>query len=157
MILSSSPSSSQSLFFCSDDCRQYAPWTSAYIVAGDNICSATIHDMPQNGFEPRQKRRENFLLQGRLSVLTLISVSVPHPCYRSSTRVKTHGHSAKSEGDRLQLNIHAPYVALIRCMAVLCTQKTRRNGSSFTWHQPCNNQIARFEYPLRWIYNQNTL
>ena len=27
----------------------------------------------------------NFLLQGQLSVLTLISVSVPPPCYRSST------------------------------------------------------------------------
>ena len=37
------------------------------------------------GFESPQERRENFLLQGRLSVLTLISVSVPPPCYRSST------------------------------------------------------------------------
>ena len=36
------------------------------------------------GFESLQERRENFLLQGRLSVLTLISVSVPPPCYRSS-------------------------------------------------------------------------
>ena len=36
-------------------------------------------------FESLQERRENFLLQGRLSVLTLISVSVPPPCYRSST------------------------------------------------------------------------
>ena len=31
------------------------------------------------------KQQENFLLQGRLSVLTFISVSVPPPCYRSST------------------------------------------------------------------------
>ena len=37
------------------------------------------------GFESRQERRENFLLQGHLSVLTVISVSVPPPCYRSST------------------------------------------------------------------------
>ena len=37
------------------------------------------------GFESRQERRKNFLLQGQLSVLTLISVSVPPPCYRSST------------------------------------------------------------------------
>ena len=29
------------------------------------------------GFESLQERRENFLLQGRISVLTLISVSVP--------------------------------------------------------------------------------
>ena len=34
------------------------------------------------GFESLLERRENFLLQGRLSVLTLISVSVPPPCYR---------------------------------------------------------------------------
>ena len=32
-----------------------------------------------------RERRENFILQGQLSVLTLISVSVPPPCYRSST------------------------------------------------------------------------
>ena len=37
------------------------------------------------GFESLQERRENFLLQGRLSVLTLISVSVPPPYYRGST------------------------------------------------------------------------
>ena len=37
------------------------------------------------GFESLLERRENFLLQGRLSVLTLISVSVPTPCYHSST------------------------------------------------------------------------
>ena len=37
------------------------------------------------GFESLLEWRENFLLQGRLSVLTLISVSVPPPCYHSST------------------------------------------------------------------------
>ena len=37
------------------------------------------------GFESLLERRENFLLQSRLSVLTLISVSVPPPCYHSST------------------------------------------------------------------------
>ena len=37
------------------------------------------------GFESLQEQRENVLLQGQLSVLTLISVSVPPPCYRSST------------------------------------------------------------------------
>ena len=37
------------------------------------------------GFESLLDRRENFLRQGQLSVLTLISVSVPPPCYRSST------------------------------------------------------------------------
>ena len=37
------------------------------------------------GFKSLQERRENFLLHGQLSVLILISVSVPPPCYRSST------------------------------------------------------------------------
>ena len=37
------------------------------------------------GFESLLERRENFLLQRRLSVLTLISVFVPPPCYHSST------------------------------------------------------------------------
>ena len=50
---------------------------------------------------------ENFLLQGQLSVLTLISISVPPLCYR---HVKDPGHSAKSAGGRLQLNTHTPYV-----------------------------------------------
>ena len=33
----------------------------------------------------QHEQRENFLLQNQLSALTLISVSVPPPCYRSST------------------------------------------------------------------------
>ena len=37
-----------------------------------------------HGFESLQERQENFLLQGWLSVLTLISVSVLLPCYCSS-------------------------------------------------------------------------
>ena len=36
-------------------------------------------------FKSLQEQQENFLLQGRLSVLTLILVSSPPPCYRSST------------------------------------------------------------------------
>ena len=39
---------------------------------------------PEEGVENIRQRRENVLLQGQLSVLTLISVSVP-PQYRSST------------------------------------------------------------------------
>ena len=37
-----------------------------------------------SGFRSLLERRENFLLQGQLSVLTLISVSVPPPCYHNS-------------------------------------------------------------------------
>ena len=35
--------------------------------------------------ESPRERRENSFFQGQLSVLTLISVSFPHPCYCSST------------------------------------------------------------------------
>ena len=35
-------------------------------------------------FESQQEQRENCLPQGQLSVLTLISVSIPTPCYHSS-------------------------------------------------------------------------
>ena len=44
-----------------------------------------------DGFESLKERQEKFLLQGRFSVLTLISVSVPPPCYHSSTTVVTRG------------------------------------------------------------------
>ena len=27
-------------------------------------------------------------------------------------------------------------------MVISCTQNVRRDGSNFTWHQPCNNQAA---------------
>ena len=40
----------------------------------------------ERGGYTRQERREDFLLQGHLSVLTLISVSVSPPCYGSSTQ-----------------------------------------------------------------------
>ena len=43
------------------------------------------YDRKVAGSSPRQERRENFLLEGQLSVLTPIPVSVPPPCYRSST------------------------------------------------------------------------
>ena len=52
---------------------------------------------------------ENFLLQGRLSVLTLISVSVP-PRVTTVARKKIPVILPKSAGGRLQLNTHTPYV-----------------------------------------------
>ena len=39
--------------------------------------------LKSRGFESLREGRENFLLQGQLSVLTLISVTVPPPCYCS--------------------------------------------------------------------------
>ena len=54
------------------------------------------------------KWQEYFLLQGQLSVLTLILVSVPS--HVTAGACKDPGHSAKSAGGRLQLNIHALYL-----------------------------------------------
>ena len=92
------------------------------------------------GFKSLLEWWENFLLQGQLSVLTLISVSVPPPCYRSSTqkspvilpKVQVAGYS--------ETRIHLTYVTLHEvtwCIVVWCTQKLRWDGSSFMWHQPC--------------------
>ena len=46
--------------------------------SGDSsvVCRAPDSKSKGRGFESRQERRENFFLQGQLSVLTLISVSV---------------------------------------------------------------------------------
>ena len=59
------------------------------------------------GFESPPERQESFLLHVKLSVLILISVSVPPPVVLRQ-HVKDPGHSAKSSCGRLQLNTHAP-------------------------------------------------
>ena len=57
-----------------------------YVGSGDSsVVRAPDSWSKGRGFEYLHERRENFLLQGQLSVLTLFSVSVPPPCYRSST------------------------------------------------------------------------
>ena len=58
-----------------------------YILGGGDSSVVRAPDswLKGRGFESLLERRENFLLQGRLSVLTLISVSVPPPCYHNST------------------------------------------------------------------------
>ena len=69
-----------------------------------------------------------------------------HP---SVTTVKNPCLSAKSVSGRLQLDTHTPYLCGFEwsdtvnwCMVKWCTQNLRWDGSSFTWHQPCNNQRA---------------
>ena len=56
-----------------------------YHTGDSSVVRAPDSWLKGRGFESLLERRENFLLQGRLSVLTLISVSVPPPCYHSST------------------------------------------------------------------------
>ena len=80
-------------------------------------------------FESLQDWWGNFLLQGQLPVLTLIFVSVPPLCYRSSTlkipvilpKVQVAGYS--------RTRIHLMYVVLYevtRCMVAWCTQNSPR-------------------------------
>ena len=58
----------------------------AYFGSGDSsVVRAPDSRSKGREFESLLERRENFLLQGQLSVLPLISVSVPPPCYRSNT------------------------------------------------------------------------
>ena len=46
-----------------------------------------------------------------------------------------------------------PFGFLSLCgQGVRCAQNVRRDGSSFTWHQTCNNQTALSSTQLRWIF-----
>ena len=59
-------------------------YTTDYYGSGDSsVVRAPDSWFKGRGFKSLQERRENFVLQGQLSVLTLISVSVPPPRYRS--------------------------------------------------------------------------
>ena len=58
-------------------------------------------------FESRQERREHFLLQSELCVLTLIRCPF-HPRVTAVAR-KGPGHSAKSADGRLHLNMHTSW------------------------------------------------
>ena len=61
---------------------------------GNSVVETPDSSSKGAGFESWPERREFFLLQGQLSVLTFISVQ----------HVKGPGHSAKSAGGRLQLS-----------------------------------------------------
>ena len=68
------------------DCYKFATIQHAKVGGGDSsVVRAPDSWLKGRGFESLLERRENFLLHGQLSVLTLISVSVPPPCYHSST------------------------------------------------------------------------
>ena len=107
------------------------------------------------GFESLQEWKENFLLWGQLSVLTLILVSVPPPPptpHITAVARNDPCHSTKSAGahGRLQLNMLAYTLRMwlcLKCQVTWCmvvwrTQNLHWNGSSFMWHQPCQ----RYKY-----------
>ena len=123
-------------------------------VSGDcPVVRATDTWSKGRGFESRQERRKNFLLQGQRSVLTLISVSVPPP-FTVVAHKRPRPFCQKKQVAALQppeLNTHAPcicdlaYSDVAWWMVVWCTQNVCRDGSSFTWHQPYNNQVGHFD------------
>ena len=83
----------------------------------------------------------NFLL---LSVLTLISVSVPTPVLPQLARKRPRSSCQKRRWQVTDKHAYTlTYVALhevTRCMVVWCTQNAPRltlSGSRFLWHQPC--------------------
>ena len=102
------------------------------------------------GFESRQEWRKPFLHRCQPSVLTLISVSVPPPCYRSRTQeIPVILPKVLVAGDSWT-RMHPTYMALHEVTwhgAWLCgVQRTRRDGSSFKWHQSCNNYATLYVY-----------
>ena len=75
----------------------------------------------------RQERREKFLLQSLLSVLTPVWCKF-HPVL-PQLHVKDAGHSAKSAGGRLHLNTHTPL--------------TQRSRSGLTMPLCSGNELTR--------------
>ena len=90
-------------------------------------------------FESLQERRENSLLRGQLSVLTLFRYPF-HPRAIAIARKRSRSFCQKCRWQVTAKHAHITYVALhevTRSMVVWRTQDLRRDGSSFMWHQPC--------------------
>ena len=71
-------------------------------------------------FESLQERRENFLVQGQFSVLTLISVSVPSRCYRSTRGARTQTLSLSLSLSLSHTHIHPCYIVFHKIPDVTC-------------------------------------
>ena len=125
----------------SEDNSVVRAWTYIY----RSVVRAPASGSKGRGFKSLQERREDFLVQGQLSVLTPISVSVPPPCYRSSTyKIPVILPKVQVAGYILRM-----WLCMVTwCMVVWCTQNLRQDGSSFMRHQPCQ----RLSTPLRWIF-----
>ena len=77
------------------------------------------------------------------------------------------GHSAKSAGCRSELDWYICTLPMWLCElkwqcklvhGCISTQNLRRDGSSFMWQQPCNNQtVLSQSTPLRWPIRTNAL
>ena len=93
------------------------------------------------GFESLQERRENFLLQGQLFVLTLFRYPFhPRPRVTAVARKRSRSFCQKC---RWQVTAKDTCtLCMWLCMKwygawLYGVHRTRRDGSSFMWHQPC--------------------
>ena len=114
-------------------------YTTDYYRSGDSsMVRAPDSWLKGRGFESLQERRENFVLQGQLSV-TLISVSVP-PRVTAVARKRS-----RSFCQRCRWQVAAKHIYTLRmwfCMKwhgawLSGVHRTRRDGSSLILHQPC--------------------
>ena len=108
---------------------------------GDSsVVRATDSWSKGRGFESLQERRENFLLQGQLSVLTLYFGIRSTPVLPAVARKRPRLFCQKC---RWQVTAkHAYTLCLWLCMKwygawLYGVHRTHRDGSSFMWHQPC--------------------
>ena len=100
-------------------------------------------------FESRQEQRENFLLQGHLSVLSLyfgIRSTSKLPQYSVTSVAHERSLSFLPKGQVAAKQMYASYICgfgwsdTTWCMVTWCTQNLFWDGSSFLWLQPCNSQ-----------------
>ena len=110
-------------------------------------CSSVVRApdswLKDRGFKSLLEQLDNFLLQDKLSVLTLILVSIP-PRVTAVARKRPRSFCQKC---RLQVTaktrVHLTYTLWL-CMKwhgawLYSVHRTRWDGSSFMWHQPCQH------------------
>ena len=127
---------------------------------GSSVVTAPDSWSKGHGFESRQQRRENVLFQGQLSVLTLISLFDP-PRVTAVARKKSRSFCQKCRW--LVTTKHACTLRIWLCMEWLIlvhgclVHRTRPDGSSFEWHQPCKSQTAQLHMDIQSALKKATL
>ena len=113
-----------------------------------SVVKRQTRDRKVAGSSPSRSGGRIFL--SRVNFLCWLLFRYPyHPRVTTVAHKRSRSFCQMGKGDRLQLNTHAPYICGVEwsdivnwCMVVWYTQNVRRDASSFTWHQPCNNQTA---------------
>ena len=106
------------------------------------------------GFESLQERQENFLLHGRLSVLTLISVSVPPPSVTAVARKRPRSFCQKC---RWQVTAkHSYTLRMWLCMKWhgAWLYGAHRNCAEMAAVSCGTSHASAVSTPLRWIFKK---